>query len=264
MRICDLAPGDYQITAMEWGTGQAPPPTFGYSRVTIANEDYRKLRVVAQPRFPISGEVVWDGVAPPDPLQEKLSFSLRRITGAPYMGEDKLTSAESSMPGEFLLPGVLMEEYSIQTRGLPRNVYIKEMTYGNQSVLHAPLRVGASAGGSGLRVVLARDGGTVNVKVNDKDGNPVGDCGVVLMPANAASEAALAAAMLTGKTTQRGTWSPASVVAPGKYYVLATSDTVDKSPETISRLWRVRSRGEEIDLSPSGSASVTLTPKGLE
>jgi hypothetical protein len=54
------------------------------------------------------------------------------------------------------------------------------------------------------------------------------------------------------------------VLAPGKYYALATPFDVNKSPESIAKLWLARSRAEEISLGPSGSASVTLTPRPIE
>jgi hypothetical protein len=53
-------------------------------------------------------------------------------------------------------------------------------------------------------------------------------------------------------------------LAPGKYFVLATSDTIDRSPETVGKLWKARNRGEEVEIAPNGKASAALTPRALD
>jgi len=40
--------------------------------------------------------------------------------------------------------------------------------------------------------------------------------------------------------------------------------TIDRSPETIGKLWKARNHAEEIEILPSGKASVTLAPRSLE
>jgi hypothetical protein len=77
------------------------------------------------------------------------------------------------------------------------------------------------------------------------------------MPADASNEAILAAAMRFGKTDQNGSWQ-SGTVAPGKYYAIATTDTIDRSPEAIGRLWKARTSAMEVQLAPQGKASVTL------
>jgi hypothetical protein len=50
-RICDLAPGEYQLTAIqESADAQGAPPFFGTTLVTIVDEDVRRVRV--PPRAP--------------------------------------------------------------------------------------------------------------------------------------------------------------------------------------------------------------------
>ena len=89
------------------------------------------------------------------------------------------------------------------------------------------------------------------------------DCTVVILPATAPSEATLAVAMKTGKTNQSGAWT-SPTLAPGKYYALATRQPIDRSPETIGKLWKARNRGEEVDVAPNGQPSVILTPKPID
>ena len=52
--------------------------------------------------------------------------------------------------------------------------------------------------------------------------------------------------------------------APGKYFVLATDAEVDKSPESIGKLWNARNRAKEIEVGPNATVNVTLEPGILD
>jgi hypothetical protein len=256
LRICDLSPGDYQLTLIDSNHQNAgPPPYFGSTTFTIKDQDVHGIAV--NPRVPVKvpGEVVWDGTAPAEPVQSRLRFWLRPLTRAPWMGEK--TDAESAIPGEFVFPALLVDAYQVRLFGTPRELYIKEMTYGRVSILQAPLLVGSGVGEAHLHVVLGRDGGFVKAKVADKDGNPVADCYVILMPADAVSEAALAAEIIVGQTDQSGAYS-SNALAPGKYFALVSSRAIDKSPEDVSSLLQDRSHAQEIIIGAGATVSVTL------
>ncbi len=259
VRICDLHPGDYEVSATQYARSSlGSSPFFGSTLVTIADKDLQNVRVSARPRIPLAGTVVWDGPAPETPLDAKLQVDFEAAT------RTERGSFESTIPGEFSVEGgLLMDEFGLQVSNVPKGLYVKDIAYGGRSILYEPLRLGSSMGDAGLRIVVARDGGMASARVTDKDGNPVADCAVVLMPASASNEGTLAAALTTGKTDMGGAWSSAAL-PPGKYYALATSVGLDRSPETIAKLWRARTGAQEIEISPNGTAAVTLTPKGLE
>jgi len=259
VRICDLHPGDYELTVSEsnrGGTGSRVQ--FGAAIFTIGDRDVTGLRVGLRPRLPVSGEVVFDGSPPDTPLTAKLRFAVAAITRTEY------GDVQSPIPGEFAFDGgLLMDEYGLDITAVPAGVYVKDVTYGDRGMMYQTLRVGSAPGGAGLRVILGRDGGAIGTRVADKDGNPVADCTVVILPATLSNEAEFAAALKTGKTDQAGAWS-SPTLPPGKYVVLATGDTIDRSPEIIGKLWKARNRGEEVTLAPNGNPSVALAPKALD
>jgi sarcosine oxidase gamma subunit len=142
---------------------------------------------------------------------------------------------------------------------LGAGLYVKDVTYAGVSIRRAPLRVGSALGSEvSLRVVLARDGGTISAHVTDRDGNPV-NAYVLMLPAAAGSEIALADSLPTtiSQTDQTGTYT-SDMLAPGKYYVLATETPIDQSPECIAKLWRARIKAKEVDLNPGGAVRVEL------
>ena len=259
IRVCDLHPGDYDLTVYEYARGTfGQAPRFGSMLVTVADKDVQNVRLTARPRIPLAGEVVWDGQPPATPPEEKLSVMLQAVS------RTERGSFESTVPGTFSVEGgLLMDEFGVRVNRVPSGTYVKDISYGGHSILNLSLRLGSTMGDAGLRVVLARDGGTASTRVSDKDGNPVPDCSIVLIPGSAGNEAILAASLTTGKTGLRGTWTSAPL-APGKYYVLATNDPIDQSPETIAKLWRARTAAQEIEVTPNGAATVILSEKALD
>jgi hypothetical protein len=112
-------------------------------------------------------------------------------------------------------------------------------------------------------VVLAHDGGSIAVRVADKDGNPVPDIHVVILPVELQSEASLPGRLVRGETDQDGNYSH-GVLAPGKYLVLATAMKIDPTFDKVQRLWRARGRAKIVELGPNGNAQVTIEPVRIE
>jgi hypothetical protein len=256
LRICELHPADYELEVSHW-EGSGGPDFMGVAAVTIADRDIAGVRVTALPKIPLPGEVAWDGAAPERPLDTTLTVDLRSLTRTIY------PTAKSSIPGQFSFDGLVPDEYSMEVRGLSGGLYLKDVTYGGQSVLRKSLRIGSAPADAALRLLVARDGGFVAARVADKDGNPIGNANVLLIPANGASEAELAASMQSGATDQNGMWTSAAL-APGKYFALASPAAVDKSPESIGKLWRARTRAEEVEVQTNLTARVALEVKGIE
>ena len=264
LRICGLQPGEYKITASS-PLGTTGEFFFGTATVAITREDVRNISVPASPMMPVSGEVVWDGAAPDDAVESEIRISVQSLYRAVWPPERDSRSVTASIPGEFAFPGLLMDDYQLRVTGLPANVYVKDITYGENSIRHDALRLGSTIGEARLRIVLAHDAAVLDAKVSDEDGNPVAGAGVCLMPAGALSEASLAETVVTGETDQRGVYT-SGALAPGKYYVLAGAEgfTNLSSPENIGKLWRARPKAQEVELAPNRTAQVTLRPMALD
>jgi hypothetical protein len=250
IRVCDLHPGDYRLMAFD-----QTDKVFGSTDINIADGDVRKVRCAAVPRIAVPGEVIWNGKAPEKPVDAKLSLWLTMNSLAPRLPEEPT----SSIPGEFLFPGMPVNSYAVHLRGLPDDLYVKDITYSGQSILHKPLNVGRAIGKATLRIVVATDGGIITGKVTDRDGNPIPDSWVTVMPADAESEAALAAAFESEQTDQSGAWSTKRL-APGKYYVVASGAQFDMTPESIGRLWQLHTSAQEVELGPGATVQVTVAP----
>ena len=256
-RFCDLQPGSYTLTAYPAPLGGEAPALFGSARVTITDEDVRGVKVVPRPRLNVPGEVAFEGTPPDKPIEGKLNLNLSPMTRAPFGGEFKAMSVKADIPGTFVFEGLLLDDYSIRVNQLPESLYIREMTYGGRSVLYEPLRVGTALGDAGMRVTIGLDGGFVSARVSDSKGNPVSNSWVCVLPDHIPSEAMLAAALVAGQTDQTGTWK-SKALAPGKYFVLAASEAMNRSPEDIGKLWQARTHAQEVQVSAGATASVSV------
>jgi hypothetical protein len=256
-RICNLTPGPWQITMSQYDSQAHQFKSYGSQMVIIKDADLSGVGVSASPLIPVAGEVVWDGAPPNDPVNATLTIRLSPIARA---GD---VTAKSSLPGAFSFDGLTMTDYAATITGLRGNFYLKDVTYADRSVRFEPLRPGSASGDAVLRVVVARDGGIIQAKVTDKDGNAISDSFVTVIPAAAASEAMIAASYVSGQTDQTGTWKTGAL-APGKYYVVASDSGPDKTPETIAKLVAARSRVDPVEVGPNATVTATVVQKEME
>lgn len=259
-RICDLYPGVYRLSAQD-ADRNSPTPNYGVTEIAVTDEDLHSVRVMAVPGKPLEGEVAWDADPPATPMTNKVSVSLAPLFRTGFSNERG--GARSDVPGTFTIDGVLSDDYAVRAFINAPGIYVKDVTFSGRSVLYEPLRTASAMSGVGMRVIMAHDGATLNVQVNDKDGNPGADLRVLAIPADLPSEGAMAARLVQGLTNQAGQYT-SQTLPPGKYYVVATEETIDPTPESIGRLWRSRNRYQEVDLPPAGSAQVKLEPGKIE
>jgi len=262
-RICDLTPGSYRFTAIDRPSGSGLNPefrSFVATNLTITDRDLQGLKFTAGPGVPLEGEVVLDGPTPEEPLKARLNIWLQPLLRT-TIGEN--SSARPDIPGSFSFPSLPLDDYAIRVVGVPRGLYVKDITYAGRSIKDEVLHFGSAMPGAGLRVVVERDGGTLNASVADKDGNPLSDMHVILFPDEIPSEAAFAERVSSGLTDQAGQYQSAAL-APGKYYIGATKEGFDFNVERVSRLWRSRNRFQEVNIPSGAPVSIRLEPATLE
>jgi hypothetical protein len=209
------------------------------------------------PPATVAGEVALEGEQPKTPLSDMLIVVL---TAHNPQGAN---AAYAFVPGQFSLPMFPTGDYFVNVRGVPNGWYLKDVTLGGISVLHRLFRPGSIAGNGGLRVVLARDGGYVAIRVADADGKPVADRDVTIFPAQSASDGELADRIVTGFTDQNGMYQSA-MMPPGKYYAIALGVEADRTPESMAKLRGAWNRATEVELSAGASKQLTLRPVEIE
>jgi hypothetical protein len=269
IRICDLHPGDYWLSAFTGNINS--PDSLATIPVTIRDRDVQNVTLQPVPRLPpIPVELAWADAPPEKVLAGKLGITLTSITRS--FGGSARTAAQAAPPAKMEIndsdkvpsrKGPLMDDYHLRVGPLTGRLYLKELLYGNDDVMYAPFRPGSAIAGSVLRVRIGHDGGLLNIRATDADGNPVPNASVIVMPASFGSEADLAARLVTGQADQNGDYASRALM-PGKYLVLATTDEPsDLTPEFIAALRAMRNHAREISLEPNATLDLKLQPTRL-
>jgi hypothetical protein len=263
-RICDLAPGDYELTAISGDPEE--PKLLGSATVTITDRDITRFTIVPFPTVTLEAEIVWaDGDSlqnAPAPAPD-IGLNILPVGRNWFRGEAKYL--RQPVPSRFTIDGLFVGDYSLRISGIPAYAHVKDVTYGGLSILGMPLSIGSAFAGARLQIALARDGGTLAIAAvaSARSDDPAPDAYVIVMPADVPAEAAMAGSLERGQTDGAGLWSSPQL-APGKYRVLATSEPIDHSPESIGKLWRSRALAREVEVKPGANVQLTVPLSSME
>ena len=262
VRICNLHPGSYRLVvtpAEQPGTFLQTPEFFATAIQTVTERD-GGIVMAPLPSVKLKGELVW-AESPLDSFTIPANWipRLEPLTRTAYINERTFPKLQAI--GSFDLPTLFLDEYRFLPPPVPLggNVYVKDITYGDHSLLRETFRPGSAAGDQRVRIILAHDGGKVKASVEDREGKKLADQYVIVLPKEIRSEAELADMAVSGQTDQNGAWTSVAL-APGKYYVLASRTPFDRTPETIGRLWGARDKGKEVELAPGATVEAVTSP----
>lgn len=267
-RACGFPPGEYRVSAVN---SSAPRAQRVYAfapvsiPVSIVDRDARDVRLEARAPAPLSGETSWNPPPRTKPADSRISVSLiRSFAGEGYADEPKPPSSlfgavgsgnRIEVPGPFRLTGMPPDDYRLTLGNLPPGCYLKEASYGGTDVRSGLLRLTTVE--SRLLLVLAGDGGFLSARVSDHDGNPVSQAHLCLMPAEAASEAALSKDIHCPEV-EKGWSAITQPLEPGKYLAIASDVFFDGTAESMRKLWLARPRAKEVEIAANVTAQVTL------
>ena len=246
-RLCGLPAGDY------WLSAETPLPAAS-AKVTIRDGDVSRVKLSSSADQTLLVETAWAGEPPEKPGSTANLFITNDNSGM---------LVQFPVPGQHSLPlKAPMGDQLIDVDGLPSGQYVKDITAAGVSVLHGSFPL-AGAEPIAVRVLLARDGGFLNVLVTDHDGKPVPDVPVHVFPVAAATPAALALLRTAGRAGDDGAYASATL-PPGTYYVLAGNSPVDNSPESIARLWNARNKAGKVEITGGATAHLKVEPVTID
>jgi len=262
---CGFPPGEYQLTAGSDAEARSQR-VYAFGQAAIATRDLEDVQLAARPGIAIAGETVWDPPPRDRASEARISIGLKKWwNSVKHADEEQPRSSfggilefggRIQVPGPFTLERLPIDDYGLDVRSLPEGCYVKDATYGGASVLHEPMRLTRSADGR-LHLALACDGGSLTARVTDRDGNPVSNAHLYVMPEETASAAALPD-VLRQQDIEKG-WSAAvAPLPPGKYLVLACGVETDGTAEPILKLWQARSKAKDVSIAPGETAQITL------
>lgn len=255
IRVCDLHPAEYRVTSIEGSINE--PTALAVAMVTIRDRDARGVTLQPVPKIDVPVEFAWTGPEPAKPPEHTLVLALQSIhrSFGAFFG-----TSRSRVPAKLSIPGVLMDDYYHRFGGLTGRLYIQEIVYGTESILHAPFTPGKAPAGSAIRVAVGHDGALVRARVTGRDGKPVPDATVAIMPESFASEGEFASALVSGRADQSGEFAATRAIAPGRYRVVAIAEPLCDPVRVadISRLISLRTKAAELTAEPNSDPVLRL------
>ena len=251
LRVCDLYSGRFFFTAED----RVMP-------IAIAGADVPALTIPPNPPVTVNVEVLADA-AVSVPARRALQLTTHPATVGWTAIQDGLS-----------LSLVSLARYGIGLSGLYPWHYLRDLTYArgtepDASIMHSVLVPGERESNGRLRLMIAGDGGAVTARVRT-GADDVPYAIVLIWPADARTDEALAAELVAGMTNESGGFL-VGTLRPGRYCVLATHDPppywlqnvvphIRKTPETIALLRRSGSVAREVVVTPRVMSAVELTP----
>jgi len=245
--ICGVAPGEYRLHLQKISVDQDRHlQVHGYQMAAFTmdkeNVDLGTLEPLAQAdiRGTVSVKDASGDSVPAGLYVSIVASEMQRV----YTGR----RPEQVKPdGTFVLSNMFMGEYGVQVTGLPAGYYVIDASQQGRSVLER----GLWPGNGDLRITLGTDGPSVTGKVLTADGAAIPDAPILLIPQESGQH-------LVAKSDQTGAYRFSTEVRPGKYRVVAVSDSMEWQLQDTATATRLAANGTELELGPRQARTVDL------
>lgn len=198
-----LVPGSYTIKVQSEDT---PVEAFAQQSIEITDRSVDSLVISLEGASDVVGTVTIDGAVPTTSLND-MKVSLRG--DAIYY----LPTATVAPDGAILLKDVVPSSFSVDLKGVPQSLYVKDVLYNNATVpggTNVALSLGAQ-----LQVQLAAGAANIAGVAMDKDQRPVAGATIAIVPHTGQPRIV--------HSDDDGTFSLAGL-APGKYLLVGGTD----------------------------------------
>ena len=181
--------------AGEFAAGGVPPGSYIVAAKSKTGDQesiaYRRIELRPVLIAPDRGYGMTLSLAPPLSMNGRLliqsteAVDLRQASVTLISTDPDLPSPRNVFPrmdGQFTFNGVSPGTYVLDISGLPQDLYLKDARLGEQRVLEEPMTIEKHPPATGLQILLAADGGRMQVAVRDAKGQSRSGAHVVLVP----------------------------------------------------------------------------------
>jgi protocatechuate 3,4-dioxygenase beta subunit len=244
--IQEVLPGSYTLASFWFDDGIS---YVNLQSLDVGNVDVEGIPVTVSAGSNVSGRIIWEGQPALDkdeltitPHPVDVPFGMR---GQARVGRDNL----------FNLKGLGEGTYRADITGMSKDCYIKDMYYGESSVLKDGFTVTRGEGGS-LEIVVSSRGARVQGTVMDSDGLPQAGVSIVLVPE--LSQRENYQKYKTESTDQYGNFDLHGI-APGDYKLFSWVEVEHGAWEDPEFLRQFEDKGQRITLRDGDHSSVKVT-----
>ena len=242
----EVLPGSYTLTSFWF------EDSIGYvnrQAVDVGNADVEGIAMTITPGSNISGRILWEGR--PALEKDELTVSPQPVD-VPFgvRGQSRVSGDNS-----FTLKGLGEGTYRAEVTGMSKDCYIKDMHYGESSVLKEEFTVTRGEAGA-LEILVSCRGARVQGTVMDADGLPLAGVSVVLVPE--LSQRDNYQKYKTQSTDQYGHFDLHGI-APGDYKLFSWVEVEPDAWQDAEFLKQFEEKGQSITLQDGDHSTVKVT-----
>jgi protocatechuate 3,4-dioxygenase beta subunit len=244
--IQEVLPGSYTLASFWFDDGIA---YLNRQSIDVGNVDVEGIAMAVVPGSNISGHIVWEGQ--PALEKDELTVTPRPVDvpfgvrGQSRVGRDNL----------FTLKGLGEGTYRAEVTGMTRDCYVKDMHYGESSVIKDGFTVTRGEAGA-LEIVVSSRGVRVQGTVIDSDGLPLAGVSIVLVPE--LSQRENYQKYKTDSTDQYGNFDLRGI-APGDYKLFSWVEVERDAWQDPEFLRQFEDKGQRITLQDGDHSTVKVT-----
>ena len=222
-----LVPGSYRVSARD-GPMQLRSP---FVKLRLDTADASDLNLRLAPAESLSGKVVIEGDRAKMPAPEGLTVKFEPTSA--YM--PRMQGGEIDHEGAFRMERVFPDTFRVSVDPMPENSYIKSVTAGEVVSPGEMLDLTGGVGSARATVVINLNGGTVQGKVVDEEGTPLGSpLPIVILAAENRGDG------IQGRTDLEANFRYTGL-RPGRYRLVAVDPRqfdgdLDELKETLTKL----------------------------
>jgi hypothetical protein len=244
--IQEVLPGSYTLASFWFDDNIS---YVNRQSIDVGNADVEGIAMTVVPGTNIGGRIVWEG----QPALEKDDLTVTpRPVDVPFgvRGETRVARDNS-----FTLKGLGEGTYRADVTGMSKDCYIKEMRYGESSVIKDGFTVTRGEAGA-LEIVLSSRGARVQGTVMDSDGLPLAGVSIVLVPD--LSQRENYQKYKTQSTDQYGNFDLHGI-APGDYKLFSWVEVEQDAWQDPEFLKQFEDKGQRITLQDGDHKTVRVT-----
>jgi hypothetical protein len=244
--IPEVLPGSYTLASFWFDDGIS---YVNRQAVDVGNADVEGIAMTVVPGMNISGRVVWEG----QPALDKDELQIMpKPVDVPFGVRGQARVARDN---SFTLKGLGEGTYRAEVMGMSKECYIKDMYYGESSVIKDGFTVTRGEAGA-LEIVISSRGARVQGTVMDSDGLPLAGVSIVLVPE--LSQRENYQKYKTQSTDQYGNFDLHGI-APGDYKLFSWVEVEPDAWQDPEFLKQFEDKGQRITLQDGDHHTVKVT-----
>lgn len=253
--IRGLSSGQWTLAA--WTSQAAVPRLFAATEFFVTERDIDGVELLLAPGERLQGHVVFPQEERAQPLPRPLAVWLRSADRLEF--QDERNSSAVDEQGRFEFSSVLPGHYWLEVQGLPPGFFVRQIRFAGHDADEGRISVVPGVLDRNLTVVLSARTGAISGQVVGKNGAPVGQAVIIVVPNPLARDRPPRPDRVQTTAAYENGMFSFPYLAPGKYLLFAIASLPRNRQYDPAFLHAHRRFAAELEVNPGQTQMVQLT-----